>query len=123
MANLSHWAFAKDFTAHEAAYLILGVDPSTDTDGRNVRHIKERMGEAYAGALKNLGFQFFVEPCLPDSWFDDGTHTVDQKFTLISVEIEKLSKGYRDGNEVSTTAWLERGRNIFKAAVFSGRTG
>jgi hypothetical protein len=110
MANLSHWAFAKDFTVHEAAYLILGVDPSTDTDGRSVRHIKERMNEAYDGALNNLRFQFFVEPCLPDSWLDNGTQTVDPKLTLISVEMEKLSEGHRYGDEVSTEAWLERGR-------------
>ena len=119
MVDLSHWVFAKDFTAHEAAYLILGVDPSTDTDSRSVRHIKERMGEAYAGALKNLGFQFFVEPCLPDSWFDDGTHTVDPKFTLFSAEMERLSEGFRDGDEVTTAAWLERGRNDFLEQRFS----
>lgn len=122
MTDLSHWVFAKDFTAHEAAYLILGADPSKDTglDSQSSRHVFERMREAYEGALENLKFQFFVEPCISDSWFDEGEHErMSAKATLISVKIESLSENFQNGDEVSTTAWLEQGSNDFREQRFS----
>ena len=56
-----HWVFANDFTAHEAAYLILGVDPSIDIDGRSASHIKKRMLDAYTASIKNLKLSLEVK--------------------------------------------------------------
>ena len=93
MTDLSHWVFTNKFTAHQAAFLIFGVDPSKNTDGFSAAHIKERIKTAYEGALKNLRFQFFVEPSLPDSWadeYDATTLPLDPKMTLMSLEMERL---------------------------------
>jgi len=119
MVDLSHWVFAKDFTAYEAAYLILGVDPSTDTDGRNSNHIIERMREAYAGAIHNLTFHVFSEPCLPEILVEDEADRIDFKLTLSSVEMERLTEAYFQGDEVSISTWLDRGQNEFSHQRFS----
>ena len=119
MTNLSHWIYAKDFTAHEAAYLILGVDPSTDTDGRSARHIKERLQDAYAGELEYLEFLIFLAPSLPDG-LDEMLPRLGKHERLQSVAMESLLNQYEtEGDEVSINAWLERGRNNFFEQRFS----
>jgi len=120
MVNLSHWVFANDFTAHEAAYLILGVDPSIDIDGRSASHIKKRMLDAYTASIQNLEFRFIIEPCLPDDWLDDGTDTIEDKYTLNSVDISALYEVYFQEDEVSISLWLEdKERNDFLQQRFS----
>jgi hypothetical protein len=107
MVDLSHWVFADDFTPHEAAHLIVGADPSIESAGRNVEHIKNRMLEAYTAAIQNLEFRFIIQPCLADDWNNDGTDTVDEKHTLNSIDIDALYEGYFHGDEVSISLWLE----------------
>lgn len=122
MTDLSHWVFAEDFTAHEAAYLILGVDPSTDTSSRSIQHVLKRISDAYAATLENLKFQFFIEPYLSESRFDEGEGgggAVSRKETLFSIEIEKLSDAFSEGDEVSTIGWLEQGRTDLTEQRFS----
>lgn len=120
MVDLSHWVFANDFTAHEAAYLILGVDPSIDVDDRSASHIKKRMLDAYKASIQNLEFRFIVEPCLPDDWLDDGTDTIDDKYTLSSIDIDNLYDLYSRGDEISVSLWLEdKERNNFLQQRFS----
>lgn len=118
--DLSHWDFVNDFSPEEAAYLILGVDPSNDNSGRNARHICRRMSQDYESELENLRFYFFTEPCLPDGWVDDGPEKTDPKSTLKSVEVEKLFEMYHlQDDEVSITTWLDRGSNQFWQQRFS----
>ena len=107
--DLSHWVFTDKFTDHQAAFLILGVDPSGNVDGLNADHIKQRIAVAYESALENLKFQFLVEPSLPDSWSDadEAKKPFDRKATLMSVKMEELSKLFADGDDWSTLMWLE----------------
>lgn len=122
MADLSHWVYATDFTGHEAAYLILGVDPSTsETDNQNARHIKERMKAAYMGAFGALCFAIHVEPCFS---FDGDIESAQkdnmpEHQSLKSVEMQRLVQGWRDGDEISIEAWIEKGRNEFIEQRFS----
>lgn len=119
MVNLSHWIFAKDFTGHDAAHLILGIDPSTDTDSRRTGHINERLQDAFAGALENLGHDIFVVPCLSDD-MDEIPPRLGKHETLQSVEMDSLLDKYiNHGDDVSIKAWLERGRNSFLEQRFS----
>ena len=119
MADLSHWIYANDFTAHEAAYLILGVDPSTDTDSRSAKHVKERLQQAYEGALESLKFEIFVEPCFSDNFFYEKDEQLTKHKTLKSVAMYLLLDNYVEGDEVSLSAWLNKGRNNFLEQRFS----
>ena len=56
IVDLSHWVFTDKFTDHQAAFLILGVDPSGNVDGFNASHISQRIAAAYESALDNLKF-------------------------------------------------------------------
>ena len=120
MANLSHWVYANDFTPYEAAFLILGIDPSTGTDGFSNRHILERIDEAYSGALSNLRHQLIVEPCLPDWMLDEEEKELRPPSKILhSVEMERLLEGLKQGNEVTIIAWVEAGRVALYEQRFS----
>lgn len=111
MADLSHWIYAKDFTIREAALLIMGADPSENTDHRNVQHIYDRMSEAYADALKGIHYQFRIEPHLDESWYDEDKLLelqVSSKTTLMSVAMEKLAMAFGDGDDHPTLEFLNR---------------
>ena len=44
MTDLSHWNFVKSFTGHEAAALIIGIDPGNVSDGQ--KHLIEPVTRA-----------------------------------------------------------------------------
>ena len=117
MADLSHWIFAKDFTVYEAAFLILGIDPSKDTDAFSTRHIQERMEEAYEGALSNL--RHLDECFLPDWAEKRSEQLIEPHKTLKSVQISKLLNFYYQGDEVCIGEWLLSGRNQIHEQRFS----
>ncbi len=124
MADLSHWIYAKDFTAREAALLIMGADPSENSDHLNVQHIYDRMSEAYAYALKGIHYQLKVEPYLDESRYDEDEvleMQVSAKTTLMSLEMEKVAVAFGDGNDRPTQELLARKRGDieFKGQRFS----
>ena len=124
MADLSHWIYAKDFTAREAALLIMGADPSENSGHLNVQHIYDRMSEAYSYALKGIHYQLNVEPYLGDSRYDEDEvleMQVSAKTTLMSLEMEKLAVAFGDGNDHLTKKFMARkGEDIeFKGQRFS----
>lgn len=52
MADLSHWDLADTFTGREAAYLMMGVDPSgPDAERTNADRTLDELQSAYNGAL------------------------------------------------------------------------
>ncbi len=120
--DLSHWVYASDFTGREAAYLIMGVDPSTDAiESRSARHVLKRMELAYVEAFEAISFRVFVEPCLPVDDESDSAQqiAVQQPQQLRSIAMQDLLKGWWESDEVSIEAWLERGRNSFREQRFS----
>ncbi len=53
MADLSHWDLAETFTGREAAYLLMGVDPSgPEAYKRDIHHVLRRLGRARDSANK-----------------------------------------------------------------------
>ena len=123
MADLSHWVYANDFTGFEAAYLILGADLSSGdaTDSRSAGHILKRLESAYAGAFDALCFAVHVKPCLA---FDDDIdaaqkNNMPEREQLICIEMQRLRQGWKEGDEISISAWLETGRNSFREQRFS----
>lgn len=108
MTNLSHWMYADDFTAREAAFLILGVDPSSsDAGNHNASHIKKRLDGAYNNAVKaficqtgaDLGYDFYESfDALPKQAASECASVHEQ---LWSIELEDGLCKLIDGNEES----------------------
>ena len=71
MDDLSHWDFAPDFTAHEAATLIIGDNPTSLTNAK-VKPVLARMQRDYE-SLKDW-FESQIDVCfqlLPDAKMPD----------------------------------------------------
>lgn len=80
MADFSHWDFAEDFDAWDAAALILGVEPSaSEDDEARIRVVRERMESDYRRALRY---------CLADYY--DAPPFVDAGACLYSTAIRRL---------------------------------
>ncbi len=120
MADLSHWLYANNFSGQQAAFLILGVDPSTDTTGLSCSHILDRLSEAYSGAFEALNFEVLVAPCLPDELQSDASQKLMARSRrLYSLRMVQLLNGWDEGDEQSIEGWLNVGVTDFSDALFS----
>ena len=121
MADFSHWELAETFTSREAAYLLMGVDPSgPDIDRRSARHIEERIERAYEGAIARAEFEGFVEPSFP---FEDAPEPekMPEHAVLRSNALWMQIEMFREHGDCSSfSSWLQYqgGRNI-RSQVFS----
>ncbi|BAO81827.1 outer membrane receptor protein, mostly Fe transport [Serpentinimonas raichei] len=60
MADLSHWDLAEIFTGRDAAYLMMGVDPSDpEASKRSAAHVLRRMETAFDGAIEHAMFDLY----------------------------------------------------------------
>lgn len=120
MADLSHWDIASSFTLREAAYLMMGVDPSgPEADKYSARHISERLEAAYAGAIKRAEFEGYVEPCFPFDAPEPENH-MPEGAILRSEELWQRLESFREhGDDVTFTGWLEFGNHSHGGRRFS----
>lgn len=122
MANLSHWDLADTFSLRDAAFLMMGVDPSgPEVDKYSARHISERLETAYAGAIRRAEFEGFVEPCFsfdapePENYMPEGA-------VLRSVELWERIDSFREHGDAPTfTGWLSYGNHSHHGQRFSRR--
>lgn len=110
MADLSHWNLAVTFTGREAAYLLMGIDPSGPDAGKySSRHTYERLEVAYDGAIKRAMFEGYVEPCFPDDQ-PEPDNLMPDSAVLRSVALWQRLEDYREyGDSTTFTAWLGNG--------------
>jgi len=103
MDNLSHWSYAEVFTAHEAAYLIVGQDPNGPDEGahRFPKHVHQRIIDAFQNAITIAKFNAGVGPCI-----EDDEDLPLESACLFSVELEEEYKKFLDGDEVGFQAFL-----------------
>lgn len=122
MANFSHWDLAETFTGREAAYLLMGVDPSgPDAGMHTARHILERLETAYQGAIGRAEYEGYVEPCYS---FDalEPENLMSEQAALRSVALWTRLEQFREyGDSESFTGWLEYSDRAFHAQRFSRR--
>ena len=124
MADLSRWIYAEDFTGQEAAYLILGVDPSIATldDGRRVLLIEERLKKAYEAAFKNIYDDIIMGPMFgPYLCYQIENPPTARQEVLYSVEITNGLKPETEHQYSSEffRIWLESGDRKFRDQRFS----
>jgi hypothetical protein len=73
MVDMSHWDFADEFSAKEAASLILGVDPKIDGEAIRAKPIFDKLRSSYQSAWGywhtrcDGEFEFNEEVTLPDT--------------------------------------------------------
>lgn len=101
----------------EAAFLILGVDPSSsDTDNHNASHIKKRLNTAYKSAVKAFIRQTDVD--LGDASYDilhdlseeEESECAPLHEQLWSIELEAgLRKLVDENNHPDYSLWIHRG--------------
>lgn len=121
MADFSHWELAETFTSREAAYLLMGVDPSgPDIDRYSARHIEERIERAYEGAIARAEFEGFVEPSFS---FEDAPEPeqMPEHAVLRSNALWMQIEIFREHGDCSSfSTWLQyRGGRSVHAQVFS----
>lgn len=117
MDGLGHWEYAETFTARQAAYLIMGIDPASGdaTDVHSAKHIIDRMDGAYDSAHASYSFD-------PAGWYCDDP---DKNRELIrgelkSVQMEKLLKAcHSNGEEKALANWLFSDASAFNRQQFS----
>jgi hypothetical protein len=87
MSDLNHWDYADSFFGREAAYLIMGVDPSSGsaTDGNSALHIIERIKNSYESAHGNYSFDMNGYDPL-----DSEKGSNQRRSELISVAMEEI---------------------------------
>lgn len=117
MNDLSHWAYAANFSIYEAAYLILGVDPSSsEASNRSARHIKERLEEGYKKAVEYINFRVFGV-MRPDNYFEtdpENSEPAPAHEQLLSVALEAQICALNKGDVASVAAWLQFGmKSVF----------
>lgn len=119
--DLSSWDLAISFTGREAAYLILGVDPSgPDASKHSVRHIYERMANAFNGAIAQAEFTAFVEPAFPSGPPKESKSGMMEYEALRCVALTERAKHYSEHGDVSALkGWLEHSEISFEKQKFS----
>ena len=120
MADLSHWDIASTFTIRDAAYLMMGVDPSgPESEKYSERHISERLEAAYAGAISRAIFKFRIEPCLDFDEPEPDNH-MPEEAVLRSEELwQGIESCTEHGGDVAFERWLEFGNHSHHGQRFS----
>ncbi len=115
MAELAHWEFATNFTAAEAAALIIGVDPATASkeDLARTSPVLARMADCYRMAvLSSLSMLNRSEEETADSVFPPGA--------LVSITMDRLVRAaLEETAETSLNDWLEGPDAAFDEQQFS----
>ena len=86
MASFTHWDYAAQFSGHEAAALILGIEPEeSDIEQSRIRVVIDRMKLHYTHALKRR-YQEAFQVLLPDFLNIEAA----RPFELASVKMNEL---------------------------------
>ena len=122
MADLSHWDIASTFTIRDAAYLMMGVDPSgPEAEKYSERHISERLEAAYAGAISRARFEYVIAPCLDFHEPEPDNH-MPEEAVLRSEELWQRIESYTEyGGDVDFERWLDFGNHSHHGQRFSRR--
>jgi hypothetical protein len=100
MADLSHWDFADEFTAQEAASLILGVDPMIDGEAVRAKPIFEKLRSCYHSA-----WGYWHTRC-------DGNFELNEHVTLPDIAIQSVTMASYGGMFVRH-GFTEKGKEFF----------
>lgn len=100
MADLSHWDFADEFSASEAASLILGVDPSLRDQAVRAKPIFEKLRLSYHGA-----WGYWHTRC-------DGDFEFNESVTLPDDAIQSVWM-VRNGSRLNEHGFSENGKDHF----------
>lgn len=117
MERLIHWEYATAFSAHEAAYLILGTDPASGTaeNDQLVRPILDRMADAYNEALTDYYFDW-------ERGFVHATEALRERDRagLESEEMARLVQLCRERNDATQfMRWFKSENSEFHRQTFS----
>lgn len=109
MADLSHWEYAEDFSLHEVAYLIMGIDPNGPDDGtRFPNHIYTRIETAFTFAKERAKFDAFLVNALDAEEAEEAERALPPKSQCLrSKEMEWRYQSLMDGNEIGFIGWVE----------------
>lgn len=104
MEDLSHWDFAEHFWGYDAAALILGVEPRHSAgEEHRIRVVMQRMALDYSRAVEKARWETFPP-------FDQVEVAREPNIVypdlLVSVELEKLWRGFYQGIEAPFESWL-----------------
>ena len=120
MADLTHWDFAENFSAYDAAALILGLEPrDSDTEEWRVRVVTDRMRLHYKYALYRIFSSTIGDPIEYSE-----SQAINAQITLSSVKADELHhRCWLYGEETTLSDWLDNNRqNDFENQEFARHT-
>lgn len=104
MDDLSHWDFAVHFSGHDAAALILGIEPrKAPPSEHRIWVVKERLESDYARALQQAEDEMM--PFLDEQSLKEVTAKRSEDM-LVSVSLDKLWRNASAGIKGADTALL-----------------